>query len=208
MRSARPTQTCSRPATVAPIGARNAAGSRRRTRAVWNRRPPWGRRYGRGLSRPRTAGSIVTWPSRCCRGSVSGDPERRARFEREAQSCGRAVTSEHSLVDPRLRRSMRARSFAVMELLSGRNPARAIDPPGRFPFARRPTSASRSRAGLAAAHDKGIVHRDLKPENHVPARPTGRSRFSTSASREPRPAADAGSGATETVAAMTEPGRR
>ena len=25
--------------------------------------------------------------------------------------------------------------------------------------------ACRSRAGLAAAHDKGIVHRDLKPEN-------------------------------------------
>ena len=36
---------------------------------------------------------------------------------------------------------------------------------GRSRRARRSTTRSRSRKGLAAAHEKGIVHRDLKPEN-------------------------------------------
>ena len=47
----------------------------------------------------------------------------------------------------------------------GRDAAERGWPRGRFRCARRSTTRSRSRAGLAAAHEKGIVHRDLKPEN-------------------------------------------
>ena len=35
----------------------------------------------------------------------------------------------------------------------------------QFPPAKPSITRSRSRSGLAAAHEKGIVHRDLKPEN-------------------------------------------
>ena len=47
----------------------------------------------------------------------------------------------------------------------GRDAARASGGRRAAACARRSTTRSRSRTGLAAAHEKGIVHRDLKPEN-------------------------------------------
>ena len=94
---------------------------------------------------------------------VAGDPDRRARFEREAQGGRGAVASEHPR-DPRHRRWHDGVALCRHGAARRRDAARAARRAARCPCARRSISRSRSRAACAA-HDKGIVHRDLKPEN-------------------------------------------
>ena len=97
------------------------------------------------------------------------DPERLARFEREAQLLA-------SLNHPHI-----AQIYGFEDSASagqGRRRPRARDGAGRRPDARGPhrarghcrsTKRCRSRArsptALEAAHEQGIVHRDLKPAN-------------------------------------------
>ena len=82
------------------------------------------------------------------------DPERMARFEREAQVLA-------SLNHPNIAAIYGVEQGAlVMELVEGENlQGSAADRDGAE------LSRGRSRRALEAAHEKGIIHRDLKPAN-------------------------------------------
>jgi serine/threonine protein kinase len=93
---------------------------------------------------------------------VADNPERLARFEREARSASAlnhpVIVTIHDFA------SAGGRAYLVMELVRGESLrdvlARGALPPRQlFPI------AAAVADGLAAAHAAGIVHRDLKPEN-------------------------------------------
>jgi eukaryotic-like serine/threonine-protein kinase len=130
------------------------------------------------------------------------DAERRARFEREAQTVA-ALSHPHivSIFDTGVHEGQ---IFVVMELLDGETLRERVTN-GPLPIRKAIEYGVQVARGLAAAHDKGLVHRDLKPDNiflladgHVKILDFGLAR---SAGGE-----NAGSGATETVAALTDPG--
>jgi len=96
---------------------------------------------------------------------VSADPERRARFEREARTVG--ALSHPNIVaihDVGVEGPM---TYLVMELLAGETLRARLNQVGRggLPFQKSLDFAAQVALGLAAAHARGIVHRDLKPEN-------------------------------------------
>ena len=81
------------------------------------------------------------------------DPDRMARFEREAQLLA-------SLNHPNIAAIYGIEQGAiVMELVEGSDLA------GPLPVATVIDHARQIAAGLEAAHEKGIIHRDLKPAN-------------------------------------------
>jgi serine/threonine-protein kinase len=90
------------------------------------------------------------------------DPERRARFEREAKAVA-------ALSHPNIRAihdygTHGAVTYAVMELLEGETLGSRLSR-GPLPWREAIAVGAAVAEGLAAAHAKGIVHRDLKPEN-------------------------------------------
>ena len=85
--------------------------------------------------------------------SLARDPDRIARFEREAQVLA-------SLNHPNIAAIYGVEQGAiVMELVEGE------DLKGPLPVETAVGYAKQIVAGLEAAHEKGIVHRDLKPAN-------------------------------------------
>ena len=90
----------------------------------------------------------------------AADPERLARFEREAQSLA-------ALNHPNI-----AQIFAVieqppalaMELVDGEDLSQRIAR-GPVPFDEALPIARQIAEALEAAHERGIIHRDLKPAN-------------------------------------------
>ncbi len=93
---------------------------------------------------------------------MSRDPERLARFDREARTLATLqhtnVASAYGLEDtPEAR-------FLVMELVEGEG-LDALMARGPVPLAQARQIAAQIACGLDAAHEKGIVHRDLKPAN-------------------------------------------
>jgi serine/threonine protein kinase len=93
---------------------------------------------------------------------VSGDPDRRARFEREARSiaglthpniCTLHDVGEHA-----------GSMFLVMELLDGETLADRLEK-GPLPIEQALTVATAIADSLSAAHRHGVIHRDLKPSN-------------------------------------------
>ena len=85
--------------------------------------------------------------------AFAADPERMARFQREAEVLA-------SLNHPNIAQIYGVEERAlVMELVDGESPK------GPMPFEEAWKIASQIAAGLEYAHEKGIVHRDLKPAN-------------------------------------------
>jgi Tol biopolymer transport system component/predicted Ser/Thr protein kinase len=101
---------------------------------------------------------------------VAGDPERHARFEREAHVLA-ALNHQHiaQIYGVEDAAGMLA---LVMELVEGPTLADMIATAGRLPVDDALDIARQIAEALEAAHDQGIVHRDLKPAN-VKVRPDG-----------------------------------
>src|SRR5271168_610423 len=95
-------------------------------------------------------------------GEMAQDPERLARFGREAKAL--AQLDHPNIVTIYSVEECDGIHFLTMQLVEGLPLDRAI-PQGGLPFARIVEIASALGDALAAAHDKGIVHRDLKPAN-------------------------------------------
>lgn len=136
----------------------------------------------------------------------SADADRLARFEREAKSIAAlshpnilAIFDTGTTGD-----AGQATAYVITELLDGQTlRERLIE--GALPVRKAINYAVQIARGLAAAHDKGLVHRDLKPEN-VFLLPDGQVKILDFGLARSIATASAGSGATETIAAMTDPG--
>ncbi len=94
--------------------------------------------------------------------SVTQDPERLARFRREAQVLA-ALNHQHIASIYGLEETDGHR-FLVLELVDGETLASRIQQ-GGLPIDEALTIAREIAEALAAAHERGIVHRDLKPAN-------------------------------------------
>ena len=90
------------------------------------------------------------------------DPERRARFEREAQVV--AALNHPHIVTIHSVEQAHGQFFLTMELVEGRSLAEAL-PRGGLSLDRVLKIAIPVADAIAAAHQKGITHRDLKPAN-------------------------------------------
>jgi len=90
------------------------------------------------------------------------DPERLARFEREARLVA-ALNHPHIAGIYGIAETGTAPAL-VLELVEGPTLADLIKA-GRLPIEEALTIGRQIADGLSAAHDKGIVHRDLKPAN-------------------------------------------
>src|SRR5512135_154986 len=92
----------------------------------------------------------------------SADPDRRARFEREAKTiaglnhphiCTLHDVGEHD-----------GTTYLVMEHLTGETLAQRLEK-GPLPLDQALTVATEIADALSAAHRQGVIHRDLKPGN-------------------------------------------
>jgi len=96
--------------------------------------------------------------------AAANDPERRARFEREAQAV--AALNHPNIVTVHSVETVGDVCFIAMELVDGRSLADLI-PRGGLSLNRLLSIAIPVTDAVAAAHQHGITHRDLKPANII-----------------------------------------
>src|SRR5262245_57634674 len=99
--------------------------------------------------------------------SFAADPERLARFEREAQALAALNHPNIGAIygfEERTGADGSGERALVLELIEGETLAERIAR-GRVPSIEALTIARQIAAALEAAHEQGIVHRDLKPAN-------------------------------------------
>ncbi|MEX0880415.1 MAG: serine/threonine-protein kinase, partial [Thermoanaerobaculia bacterium] len=94
--------------------------------------------------------------------SVAGNPDRLARFEREAKVV--AALSHPNILAIHDFGNQDGIAYAVMELLEGSTLRGKLEA-GPIRQQQAVDYALQTAKGLSAAHEKGILHRDLKPEN-------------------------------------------
>ena len=92
----------------------------------------------------------------------AGDPERLARYEREARLL--ASLSHQNIATIHGLEEAGGKRFIVMELAEGETLAKRISR-GPLPVDEALEVCHQIAEGLEAAHEKGIIHRDLKPGN-------------------------------------------
>jgi serine/threonine protein kinase/Tol biopolymer transport system component len=93
---------------------------------------------------------------------VADDPDRLARFQREARAT--AALSHPNVLAVFDVGKQDGTTFMVTELVRGQT-LRELSREQRLPAARVVELGAQIARGLAAAHAAGIIHRDLKPEN-------------------------------------------
>ena len=94
--------------------------------------------------------------------ALARDPDRVARFEREARSV--AALSHPNILTIHDTGTDGDTLYVVMELLDGETLGDRLKQ-GPVPVRKACEFGALIARGLAAAHEKGIVHRDLKPDN-------------------------------------------
>src|SRR5262245_47028365 len=139
--------------------------------------------------------------------AVASDPDRLARFTREAQTLA-SLNHPHIAQIYGLEESGGARAL-IMELVEGEDLSQRIAR-GAIPLADTLPVARQIAEALEAAHEQGIVHRDLKPAN-VKVRPDGTVKvldFGLAKALDPTSAASAyvTQSPTITTPAMTQAG--
>ncbi|MGV8039718.1 MAG: protein kinase [Thermoanaerobaculaceae bacterium] len=93
---------------------------------------------------------------------VASDPERVARFEREAKAL--AVLDHPNIVTIFSVEEAQGRRFLTMQLVHGRTLG-ALIPSGGMGVEKVVRLGAEIADALSAAHERGLVHRDLKPGN-------------------------------------------
>src|SRR5215212_3578577 len=93
---------------------------------------------------------------------LAGDPERRLRFEREAQAI--AALNHPNIVTIHSVEEADGTPFLTMEMVEGKSLTDVI-PRGGLPLAALLKFAIAISDAIAAAQQRGITHRDLKPAN-------------------------------------------
>jgi serine/threonine-protein kinase len=93
---------------------------------------------------------------------LSGDPEREARFQREARAL--ASLQHANVASVYGFEEVDGVRFLVMELIAGAELTQRMQQ-GPIPVEETLVIARQLAAGLESAHENGIVHRDLKPAN-------------------------------------------
>ncbi|HEX5069343.1 MAG TPA: protein kinase [Vicinamibacterales bacterium] len=105
--------------------------------------------------------------------SLAGDPDRLARFHREAQVLAALNHpniaqiygfEQHAPLDDARGAASESRTALIMELVEGPTLADRIEH-GALPVDEALNIARQIATALEAAHEQGIVHRDLKPAN-------------------------------------------
>ncbi len=137
--------------------------------------------------------------------SVAQDPERLARFDREARTL--AALNHPNIAQIHGLEKSAGTIALVMELVEGPTLADRIGQ-GAIPVDEALPIAKQIAEALEAAHEQGIIHRDLKPAN-VKLRPDGVVKvldFGLAKALEPTGAMSPGMSPTITTPAMTQAG--